>query len=214
MNDKLFFTKWLQDELNTRGWSQSDLARATGLTRSTVNGVLNGTHGAKRDTAIIYLLLDTGLRASEVSRLLVEDVNMETGAVHVRPYGSGAKSKDRTVYLGQSARKTLWLYLAERDQLHKNDVIFLTNEDKPLDRHALYKMLSRLGERANVADVHPHRFRHTFAIQYLRNGGDIFTLQRLLGHSSLEMVKHYLAIADTDSQTAHKRASPVDRWRL
>ena len=83
-----------------------------------------------------------------------------------------------------------------------------------MNRSRLLKILVSLGKRSGVSDVHPHRFRHTFAIQYLRNGGDPYTLQALLGHSSLDLVKVYLRIAQIDIDTAHRRASPVDNWKL
>jgi integrase/recombinase XerD len=87
-------------------------------------------------------------------------------------------------------------------------------DNTPMNRKSLYQMLRDLGDRAGVPHVHPHRFRHTFAITYLRNGGDVFTLQLLLGHSDMEMVRRYASIAQADCANAHRKASPADNWRL
>lgn len=131
----------------------------------------------------------------------------------VRPYKSGKKSKSRTVYKGTRTRQAVWHYLADRDT-RQDDPLFATRYYRGMSRDSIRQLLEEFGKRSGVSNVHAHRFRHNFAIQYLRNGGDVFTLQRLLGHSSLEMVRRYLSLADIDSAEAHRRASPADRWRL
>lgn len=83
-----------------------------------------------------------------------------------------------------------------------------------MNRKALRLVLKRAGERSGVRGVYPHRFRHTFATEYLRNGGNIYTLQSILGHSSLDMVRRYLAIVQADLDAQHRSASPVKNWRL
>ena len=170
---------------------------------------------ANRNKALILLLLDTGLRASEVARLQLRDVNLETGDVRVVPHLSGKKSRGRTTHLGKAARRALWRYLAERETAKPEDPLFMSTKTGTfMDRNSLRLIIDHISERAGVQNAHLHKFRHTFAIQFLRNGGDIFTLQRMLGHARLEMVRHYLALADADDANAHRRASPADNWHL
>lgn len=167
-----------------------------------------------RDRAIVLFLLDTGVRAQELCSLVVGDVDMKSGAAQVR---RGKGDKGRTVYLGTTAKAALWAYLSRRpeEERQPDAALFETRCGQALDRSALRKMLMGAGQRAEIAEpVNPHRFRHTFAVNYLRNGGDVYTLQRLLGHATMEMVKRYLSLAQTDIADAHKRASPVDNWRL
>ena len=172
---------------------------------------------AKRDEAMLLVLLDTGLRATELCSLRIGSVDQKTGTITVKHgMAGGAKGgKGRIVHLGKGARRSLWRYLAERED--DNDLeapLFLGLYGRPLNKDALRQLVARLGKKAGVKGAYPHRFRHTFAITYLRSGGDVFTLQSLLGHSSLDMVRRYAQIAQVDVQKAHRRASPVDNWRL
>lgn len=163
---------------------------------------------ADRDKAIILILLDTGIRLGELKRLCLGDVNLEIGEIYIRPYRSGRKSKARTVFLGARSRQAIWKYIAKQQSTHDQSLPLFE-----LQGSSIRLLINRIGENAGV-HAHPHKFRHTFAISYLRNHGDIFTLQRLLGHSTLDMTKKYLDIAKTDIAEAHKYASPVDNWRL
>ena len=167
---------------------------------------------ADRNRLIILILLDTGVRVGELARLNVDDLNMETCEVLVRPFRSSIKSRPRTVYIGKRTQKELWKYLLGREKI-KNDPLLLSVSGRRMSADGIKHLIRRVSIRAGVP-AHPHAFRHTFAIEYLRNNGDIFTLQRLMGHSTLEMVRHYLALANTDMEAAHRRASPVDNWRL
>lgn len=172
---------------------------------------------ARRDKALILTLVDTGLRASELCSLRIRDLDEKTGKVHVRHgvYGGAKGGKGRFVYLGKTARRVLWRYLADREDRNDPDApLFVGLRNRSMNKDGLRHVIHNLGEKAGVKKAHPHRFRHTFAITYLRSGGDIFTLKTLLGHSSLDMVQHYARVAEVDVELAHRRASPADNWRL
>jgi integrase/recombinase XerD len=172
---------------------------------------------SKRDKAIVLTLLDTGLRASELCALRVQDVDMKSGKVSVRAgeAGKAKGGKGRVVFMGKSARRFLWRYLADREDGNDPDApLFIGKLNRPFNRDALRQLINSLGAKVGIKKCHPHRFRHTFAITYLRSGGDIFTLKALLGHGSLDMVEHYARIAEVDIEQAHRKASPADNWRL
>ena len=165
----------------------------------------------RRDLAIIVLLLDTGLRVSEMCKLTVGDYQQDNGRLMVR-HGKG--NKQRAVFLGATSQRVLWRYLMSRDRMKPAVPLFVTRYDKPLHRAYVRHVLVRIGDNAGVISVHPHRFRHTFAIQFLRNGGNVFELQRILGHVDLETVKIYVNLAQVDIERAQKAHSPADNWRL
>ena len=149
---------------------------------------------ANRDQAIVLMLLDTGLRATELCSLIINDVDLKTGKVTIRHgVAGGAKGgKGRTVYLGKVARKSVWRYLASREDGDDPDApLFISHADRAFNKDSMRVLINRLGDRAEIKKAYPHKFRHTFAITYLRSGGDVFTLQSLLGHGSLDMVRHY-----------------------
>lgn len=172
---------------------------------------------ARRDRAIILTLLDTGLRAMELCLLKTGDVDLKKGKIEVK-HGvrGGAKGgKGRIVFLGKTARRAVWRYLASREDGDDPQApLFLGRSDRIMTPSSLRQLMKNLAEKAGVDDAYPHKFRHTFAITYLRSGGDIFTLQALLGHSSLDIVRHYARIAEIDIEQAHRKASPADNWRL
>jgi integrase/recombinase XerD len=167
--------------------------------------------GAERNRALILMLVDTGLRASELCSIIMKNFDIERRRILV----VGKGSKERIVQFSPRTGQAVWRYLATRpEKPQPADHLFLTLDGHEMDKDYLRHLLDTIGQRAKINNVHPHRFRHTFAIQYLRNGGDPFTLQMLLGHSTMEMVKRYLHLAQTDLESAHRRASPVDNWRL
>ena len=164
---------------------------------------------ADRDRAIILTLLDTGIRAQELCDLALADYDQKRGRLHIQ-HGKGDKS--RMVFLGMRSQKAMWRYLSER-RTKRADPLFATRSGEQIERNNLRHTLQRIAEQAEVTNVYPHRFRHTFAINYLRNGGNILVLQALLGHESLDTVQIYVKLAELDLERSQQH-SPVDNWKL
>lgn len=188
-------------------FSDDELHRLADALKAAGDGML-----ADRDRAIIAVLLDSGIRVSELCGIQAEDINVATGDLYIT-YGKG--NKPRQLRLGARARRATRRYvLRHRRQYGETGPFFLSVELEPLTRNAVRFLLLRLGKRAGVENIHPHRFRHTMAINAIRAGMPLFQLQAILGHTSLDMVKRYAKIADQDIIKASQDHSPLDHLKL
>lgn len=170
-------------------------------------------HCEARNLTIFMLLLDTGLRIGELVSIKMEDIHMNEAFVKVM----GKGKKERIVPIGNNAQKALQRYLFRyrtRPAHTGIENVFLSVHGTPLTENSMKLMFARLGQKSGVQRLHAHLCRHTFATRFLVNGGDVFTLQQILGHSTLEMVRHYVNLASNDIIIKHQRCSPLDRLNL
>ncbi len=165
----------------------------------------------RRLQAMLLLLLDCGLRVSELCRLQLDDICWENRTLRIM----GKGSKERRVPFGETCRQVLRSYLARRGDLPDQNAVFVTCYGDTLNRVEAHRLVSEHGKRSGITGLRcsPHTFRHTCAVMYLRNGGDVFSLQRLLGHSSLEMTRRYAELAEIDVIARHRVCSPGDRFQ-
>lgn len=156
-----------------------------------------------RNLCICSLMFDSGLRLHEVVALKSEQLHLSEGYVIV----DGKGNKQRIVPIGNTTKQHLQQYLRKR----KRTVALFVQEDKqPITDTTLKDLFRKLKEKSRIRRLHPHLLRHTFATRYLENGGNIYHLQAILGHTSLEMVKRYLHIVNSRIGITFTRYSPLD----
>ena len=167
---------------------------------------------AFRDRLLILIMYDNGIRASEICRLEVDHVFLDQHLIRVLCKGGIW----RDLPIGTRATKELWQWLRiHRNQPANNQIknVFLTSLGKPLNKDTLEVIVRRLGNSAGITGVRlsPHTLRHTFATHYLKGGGDLLTLQRIMGHKSVETLKIYVHLSGADLAESHTLHSPGDR---
>lgn len=160
-----------------------------------------------RNRALVLMFLDTGLRLSEMAGIQLADIDFERELIKAK--GKGAK--ERLVRIGQNTQKALLRYLLMRQDNYP--CLWVSEERKPLTHWGIAQVIGTLKKRSGISDVRcsAHTFRHTAAIQCLRNGMGEFILQTMLGHSTLQMTRKYVSsLGQEDMLKAHRLASPVD----
>lgn len=179
------------------------------LTADQVDAILDACI-TRRDKAMLLLLLDSGLRASEAVALNVGDIDMKSGSVTVH---QGKQQKDRITFVGATVRKAIKLYLMERDGPDAKAPLFVSERSgERLTYFGLAQVIKDLRTNAGVL-FSAHSLRRTFAIGCLRGGMDIFVLAKLMGHADITVLKGYLDIVRDDLQTAHEKYGPVDNMK-
>lgn len=167
------------------------------------------TFAGDRDRALLLALLDTGCRSSEFLALDVGDLDPRTGALNLR-HTKG--KRPRTVFVGRTALRDVTRYLRHRPDALPGDPLWITRDGTRLQQSGLASMLRRRAKAAGVPPPMPHAFRRAFALASLRQGMDVVSLQRLLGHADLSLIARYAKQTQEDLRAVHERASPVDRF--
>jgi len=178
--------------------------------RKIMSSINRRSYSGERNHAVLVTLLDSGLRASELANITLSNLNLGDGYIRV----TGKGDKERIVPIGNVVRMELMHYIEKiRPHVYGGDCdnLFLAQGGKPMTLNTVKMVFSKLAKSSGVQRLHAHLCRHTFAINYLLNGGDIFSLREILGHATFAMVGYYLHFTSSQLTAQHHKYSPMDR---
>lgn len=166
-----------------------------------------------RNNLMIRLILDSGIRLSELVNLKLNNINIEENMLFIR----GKGNKDRFTFFTNETKKILVNYLVNiRSKLitESSENVFLSKQGAPINKRTFEKMLLKIKLRDSSISIHPHLLRHTFATRLLEEGADLKMVQELLGHESLSTTQIYTNISDTKLQSIYVNAHPLTKSKI
>ena len=164
-----------------------------------------------RDFCIMILILDTGIRINECVNIKISDINLSYGVLNVRAETAKVRVF-RQLPLSAKCRRLLkeLVSIAENSE---SDYVFQSLYGGKMDGHQITCNFRKYGKEMGIKQrCTPHVFRHTFATNFVKGGGDVFTLQKMLGHSTLSMSRRYIQLDNTHLRKKHKEASMLEKY--
>lgn len=212
------FTYWYEDFTDGEYHSPCHKLRAPKLPKNkkptvdleTFRQLLSGCEGKTRhrDKALLMFAFDSAMRMNEIRELNIKDVNLMSGRIEIL-HGKG--DKYGVTYISSPTLKALRAYLKTRRKISESDPLFTTFFEQRISVNGLTSILSRIQKRAGI-DVHGfHAFRRGFGTEFIRNGGDLSTLQKIYRHADVSTTVTYLGLTDDDVQRAHNASAPILR---
>jgi integrase/recombinase XerD len=161
-----------------------------------------------RDKCLLYTLLDTMVRISELLAIKRENVNLKEGLIKLEAHETKTK-RARTVPISNKTTLLLREYMAETEDFG-HELLFLTYYGNGLSDNTVRKQLQGYADKSGITKrVSPHTWRHSGALLYIKKGGDPFSLQKILGHTDMSMVRKYIQMTNDDIKTQHNYFSPL-----
>ncbi|MBU5311043.1 tyrosine-type recombinase/integrase [Tissierella carlieri] len=160
-----------------------------------------------RDFVITKLLLSTGARIGETLALNVDDVDLNNNTIIFK---DTKNKKEKISYLNNKLSYELKKWIRYKDRYIDTDILFPTNRKNNISITGFESNLRTIGKNAGIENLHPHRLRYTFAVEFLKNGGNIYVLSKLFDHSSVQITEIYLNMDRDDIRREYMKHNPVD----
>lgn len=173
------------------------------------------TFCGRRNHAMVLTFFATGIRLTELLNLKIDDINFQTDFLYI---DNGKMQKSRFVPVSRTLKKILKEYIRFRDDYFDSSLmpwLFVTINGTKLSRDAIHTVFRDLKKDLKIPGekVNPHALRHSFATYYVKGNGDIFSLQKILGHETLDMTKKYLQLSQDDVKTQFLQHNPADNLK-
>lgn len=159
----------------------------------------------ERNKLICMLMLDCGLRRGEIPKIKKQDIHLDSHSILI----NGKGNKERMVTFGNVVTNQMQLYNSKNLD-NNTEYLFTTNKNTPLTKNAIKLMFQKLNKEKGLERIYPHLLRHTFATNYLLDGGDLETLRIYMGHTDISTTQKYLHIAEQIKMLQQKHLSHLD----